>query len=118
VNALLPGDPEGTGVPADPAKDGGPAGWKPQPTRLGNTSSAHERPVAMSVSGGASPLAVVVYEDPFNKTMARMETANLRQRKSLGSSSVVGGAKQCYLSPSGTTPRNTMMVPCIAPSSL
>jgi hypothetical protein len=54
------------------------------------------------VSGGEMPLGVVIFTDPFNATMARMETANLRQRKSLGSTNVVGGAKQCYLSPSGS----------------
>lgn len=102
VNALLPGDPEGSGVPADPLKNTGPTGWKPQPTRLGNTTSFHEHAVAMSVSGGESPMAVVVYEDPFKTTVARMETVNLKQKKSFGSSSVVGGAKQCFISPTGT----------------
>ena len=101
VNALLPGDPAGTGVASDPAKEASTGSWKPQPIRLGNVSSPHERPVALAVSGGEMPVAAVVFNDPFNKSMARMETANLRQRKSLGSTNVVGGAKQCYLSPSG-----------------
>ena len=36
VNALLPGDPAGAGVAADPAKDAPGVDWKPQPVRLGN----------------------------------------------------------------------------------
>lgn len=65
VNALLPGDPAGAGVPADPARDQPAADWKPQPTRLGKLTSAHEHAVAIDVAGGKSPLAVVIYVDPF-----------------------------------------------------
>jgi WD40 repeat protein len=101
VNALLPGDPEGSGVPADPATNDTPTGWKPQPVRLGNTKSVHERAVAMSVSGGMNPIAIVAYHDPFNDSVGRLETVNLKQRKSIGSTTIVGGVKQCYLSPSG-----------------
>jgi hypothetical protein len=100
VNALLPGDSAGAGVPADPARDQPPAEWKPQPTRLGKPTSNHERAVAIDVAGGKSPLAVVVYEDPFSKSMSRMEHANMQRRRVLGSTNVLGGVKQCYLSPS------------------
>ena len=102
VNALLPGDPAGAGVAADPAKDAPGADWKPQPVRLGNAGSPHERAEAMAISGGKSPIAVLAHVDPFNKSMARLETINLRQRKSVGSSNIVGGVEKCYLSPSGT----------------
>jgi hypothetical protein len=101
VNALLPGDPAGAGVPADPARDEPAADWKPQPTRLSKSTSAHERPIAIDVAGGKSPLAVVVYEDPFSKSMSRMEHVSLQRRRSLGSTNVLGGVKQCYVSPSG-----------------
>jgi hypothetical protein len=100
VNALLPGDPAGVGVPADPARDEPAADWKPQPTRLGKSTSNHESAVAIDVAGGQTPMAVVVYEDPFSKSMSRMEHANLQRRRLLGSTNVLGGVKQCYLSPS------------------
>ncbi len=101
INALLPGDPAGAGVPADPAKDAPATDWKPQPVRLGNRADIRERPSAISVSGGKSPIAVVIHTDPLNASMARMEYVNLRQRRSVGSSNVVGGVKKCFLSPSG-----------------
>jgi hypothetical protein len=44
INAILPGDPAGAGVPADPAKDESATDWKPQPVRLANKSSFQERP--------------------------------------------------------------------------
>jgi hypothetical protein len=100
VNALLPGDPAGAGVPADPARDLPPADWKPQPTRLGKPTSNHESAVAIDVAGGNSPTAVVIYEDPFSKSMSRMEHASMQRRRLLGSTNVLGGVKQCYLSPS------------------
>jgi hypothetical protein len=101
VNALLPGDPAGSGVPADPARDQLPADWKPQPTRLGKLASDRERPVAVDVAGAKSPIGVVVYGDPFNQSMGRMEHVSLQRRRSLGSTNVLGGIQQCYLSPSG-----------------
>jgi hypothetical protein len=101
VHALLPGDPAGAGVPADPDKSL-PTDWKPQPVRLGNKTNVHEQVGSISVSGGKSPIAVVIHTDPFNANMARMESVNLRRRQSVGSSNVVGGVKTCYLSPSGS----------------
>jgi hypothetical protein len=101
VNALLPGDPAGAGVPADPARDEPAMDWKPQPTRLGKSTRVHERAIAIDVAGGKSPLAVVVYEDPFSKSMSRMEHVSVQRRRSLGSTNVLGGVKQCYVSPSG-----------------
>jgi hypothetical protein len=100
VNALLPGDPAGAGVPADPARDSPAADWKPQPTRLGKSAGDHERPIAIDVAGGKSPIAVVIYEDPFSKSMGRMEHVSLQRRRSLGSTNVLGGVKLCSLSPS------------------
>lgn len=101
VHALLPGDPVGVGVPLDPATDSFDPKWRPQPTRLGKTAGSSERPTAIDISGGDSPIAVVVYGDPFNKSIGRMEIANLRQRKSLGSVNILGGESWCALSPKG-----------------
>jgi hypothetical protein len=102
VNALLPGEPAGMGVPADPARDGPPADWRPQPTRLNWAGGGHARPIAFDVAGGKSPVAAVVYGDPFHKSLARLEYLNLRQRKSVRSVNILGGAQSVHLSPSGT----------------
>ena len=64
VHALLPGDPAGAGVPADPDKNAAAGDWKPQPVRLGNKTDVHERVGSISVSGGKSPIAVVIHTDP------------------------------------------------------
>jgi hypothetical protein len=101
VQALLPGDAAGAGVPADPAKDSLDSNWKPQPVRLGKTTSAHERPTSMYVAGGKSPAAAVVFSDPFNKSIGRLEFVDLKARRSVASSNVMGGTSYVYLSPSG-----------------
>jgi hypothetical protein len=101
INALLPGEPAGTGVPADPARDVLPADWRPQPTRLNGAGGGNARPVAFDVAGGKSPVAAVVYGDPFNKSLARLEFLNLRQRKSVRSMNILGGTQSVHLSPSG-----------------
>lgn len=99
VNALLPGDPAGVGVPLDPSTVSFDPKWRPQPTRLGKTTSAHEHATGLGIGGGDSPIAIVTHTDPFNKSIGRMEIINLRQRKSLGSTNILGGNTWCVLSP-------------------
>jgi hypothetical protein len=101
VAALLPGDAAGAGVPADPDKNAAPKDWKPQPVRLANKTNVHERASSLSVVSGKSPVAAVIHTDPFNTSLARLESVNLKRRQSVGSSTVVGGVKNCYLSPTG-----------------
>ena len=101
VLAILPGDPTGAGVPADPDTTPAADGFKPQPVRLANKNDFHERPAAISVVGGKSPTAVVIHTNAFQKNIARLEPVNLRRRQAFGSSNVIGGVTGCFLSPSG-----------------
>ena len=66
-----------------------------------NTAGRSERPTGIGIGGGDSPIAVVTHDDPFNKSLGRMEIVNLRQRKSLGSVNILGGATWCAVSPKG-----------------
>jgi hypothetical protein len=101
VNALLPGDPAGAGVPLDPPSGGVDATWRAQPTRLGKAASAQEAPSSIAIAAGA-PIAVVIHGDPWSKSIGRMEMVNLKQRRSLGSTNILGGAAWSALSPQAT----------------
>jgi hypothetical protein len=55
--------------------------------------------MGLGIGGGDSPIALVTYHDQFNKTIGRMEIVNLKNRKSLGSTNILGGSSWCVLSP-------------------
>jgi hypothetical protein len=99
VKALMPGDPTGAGVPADPDRQIFDPQWKPAPIRLGTAMSRNERPEHITVAGGNSPVAVVLHADPFSKSIARLEYLNLKKRDVSKSSNIVGGATGIRLSP-------------------
>jgi len=100
VTPLLPGEPAGAGVAADPEPLSEDSKFRPQPVRLTNNDGGHERPVALAVAA-TKPIAAVIYGDPFKASLGRLEIVNLQQRKALGSSNILGGAKFCRLSPGG-----------------
>ena len=100
VTPLLPGDPAGAGVPADPAASADSKS-RPQPVRLSASAGARDRPIAMSISTGA-PVGAIVYGDSFRSSIARLELISLKQSKSLSSTNIMGGAKHLRVSPQGT----------------
>lgn len=102
VQALMPGEPTGAGVPADPEKETFDGKWKPAPVRLSKPTSRSEKPTLVTVAGGNSPVAVVLHADPFSKSIARLELLNLRRRDAGKTSNIVGGAESIRLSPGGT----------------
>jgi hypothetical protein len=102
VKVLSGGEPEGAGVPVDPEREILDSKWKPGPVRLGKTTSNHERPESLTVAGGNSPVAVVLHADPFSKSLARLESLNLKRRDASKSSNIVGGVSGIKLSPGAT----------------
>jgi hypothetical protein len=102
VKALLPGEPAGAGVTADPDRVILDPKWKPSPMRLGKSNSQRDQPTAVSVAGGNSPVAVVLHSDSRSRSIARLEHLELKKRDSSKSSSIVGGAKSMKLSPGAT----------------
>lgn len=102
VKVLSPGEPAGVGVPADPDRVILDAKWKPSPMRLGKSNSQRDQPMAVSVAGGNSPVAVVLHSEGHRNTIARLEHLELKKRDSSKSSNIVGGAKSITLSPGAT----------------
>lgn len=101
VQPLLPGEPAGAGVSPDPAPANPEATWRPQPVRLGAAAGHFERAAALTL-GGKTPGGLVLYSDPSQKSFSRLEALDLRQRRVVARSNIVGSGTLCRLSPSGS----------------
>lgn len=98
VNALLPGDPEGTITPD--ATSLAPADWKAKPIRL--MAKVSDSPSALAIGGERnSPIGAVTYGDPFNSGVSRIEMVDFKRAKSLTTFVAPEGVQRCAISSSG-----------------
>ncbi len=101
VRPLLPGEPLAEGISPDPAANQSDPQWRPQPVRLGNATNATERPSSLALNRD-SPVGLVLYSDPFHKSLGRLDVFDVKQRKTVSTSNVLGGSEVCAISSSGT----------------
>jgi len=89
-------------VPADPLRQGVDDNWRPRPIQLADRANGDERPIAIEIAGGLSPIAVIIHSGGRRAAAARLEVVDLRDGESISSTGIVAADSQsCALSPGG-----------------
>ncbi|MEX2169460.1 MAG: HEAT repeat domain-containing protein [Pirellulales bacterium] len=98
VNALLPGEPEGSVTPD--ATSLAPADWKPKPIRL--MAKEATGPSALAIGGERNaPIGAVTYSGSLRSGVSRIELVDFKRAKSLTTFVAPEGVQRCAVSPSG-----------------
>lgn len=99
LNALLPGEPEGSLNP-----DGASLGavdWKAKPVRL--MAKEQFGPSGLFIGGSASaPVGAVIYGGVHNRGVSRMELIDFKRAKSVANFLGPEGAQRCAISPTNS----------------
>lgn len=98
VNALLPGEPEGSVSPD--AASLAPADWKAKPIRL--MAKETSGPSALAIGGERNaPIGAVTYGGNLRSGVSRIELVDFKRAKSLNTFVAPEGVQYCAISPSG-----------------